>query len=236
MNLEEISLEFSDVFAKSSEQIGRTDLVEHEIDVQGAQPIKCKPYRVSQKEREIINKQIEEMLEDEIIQPSTSPWCFPVVLAKKKDGKMRFCMDFRKLNAVARKCHWPIANIYDIFTYLGHDTKWFSTLDLKSEYWQVAMKEDSKQYTSFIAQGQRQYQFKVMPFGLCNAPGTFQALMDKLFADMKWKEILIYLDDIIVFSKTVEEHLQKLRKVLQRIRDAGLTLQPDKCVYLKQEV
>lgn len=90
-----------------------------------------------------------------------------------------------------KKCKWLIPNINDILTYLEHDTKWFSTLDLKNEYWQVAMKKDCKEYTSFIAQGQGQCQFKVMPFGLCNAPSTFQALMDKLCADINWKVVLV---------------------------------------------
>lgn len=228
--------EFSDIFANSTSELGKTNLVEHEIDVQGAKPIKCKPYRVSHIEREIINDQINEMLENKIIEPSTSPWGFPVVLTKKKDGKMRFCVDYRKLNEVTKKCNYPIPNIDDVMTYIGHDSQYYSTLDLTSGYWQVAVKEECKEYTAFIAQGQGQYQFNVMPFGLCCAPGTFQALMDKLFSDMKWKDILIYLDDIIIFSRTVEEHIEKLKRVFQRLREAGLTLKPSKCHYLKKEI
>lgn len=105
-----------------------------------------------------------------------------------------------------------------------------------SGYWQVPIAEDSKQYTAFVTQGQGSYEFNVLSFGLCNAPATFQELVDKVLGDLKWKEILSYIDDIIVFSETLEEHLAKLEKVFRRLREANLTLKPSKCHFLQKEV
>jgi len=175
------------------------------------------------------------MEQHKVITPCHSPWASPVVLVKKKDGRTRFCVDYRKINEKTRKSNWPIPNIDDIMTYLG-GSKYFSTLDLLSGYWQVEMDEESKDVTAFVAQGLKSYRFEVLPFGLCTAPNTFQALADRVFEGMKWKSILIYLDDVIIFSKTPEEHLEKLREVCERLREAGLTLNPKKCEFLKKEV
>lgn len=227
--------EYRDVFSKSTRNMGLTTLTKHKIDVGDAAPIKCRPYRVSQKERQLIDEQIREMLESNVIRPCHSPWASPVVLVKKKDGSTRFCVDYRKLNNVTRKSTYPIPNIDDILTYLG-DSKYFTTLDMFSGYWQVEIEEESKQYTAFIAQGHGLYEFNVLSFGLCNAPATFQHLADQVFDGMKWRDVLIYLDDIVVFSRTWEEHLEKLERVFKRLREAGLTLKPSKCIYAKPEV
>lgn len=228
--------EYNDVFAKNTKYMGRTDLVKHRIELEpGTVPIKCNPYRVSHKEREIIQEQIEEMLEHKIITPCHSPWAFPVVLVKKKDGTTRFCVDYRKLNEKTRKVNYPLPNIDDIMTYMGGSSI-YSSLDLYSGYWQIDLENESKDMTAFMAQGQGAYRFEVLPFGLCGGPATFQLLADRVFEGMKWKDILIYLDDIIVFSKDPEEHLEKLRKVFQRLREAGLTLKPSKCEYMKEEI
>lgn len=227
--------EFSDVFSKSPKFMGKTDIVEHSIDIGDAKPIKMKPYRVSQREREIIDKQITEMLKYNVISPSHSPWASPVVLVKKKNGETRFCVDYRKLNSVTKKSTYPLPNIEDIMTYLGK-ARYFSSLDMFSGFWQVKIKEESRPLTSFICQGHGSYQFNVLSFGLCNAPSTFQELADIVFRDMKWNEILCYLDDIIIFSETIEEHLLKLQKVFIRLREAGLTLKPNKCEYLKERI
>lgn len=158
-----------------------------------------------------------------------------VVLVKKKDGKVRFCVDYRKLNNVTKKSNYPIPQKDEILTYL-HGAKYFTTLDMFSGYWQVPMDEASKQYTAFVAQGHGQYECNVLPFGLTNAPATFQHLADQVFQGIKWKEILIYLDDIIIFSTTLEEHLEKLEKVFQRLRDANLTLKLGKCMFVQTTI
>ncbi|KAG5863628.1 hypothetical protein JTB14_027816 [Gonioctena quinquepunctata] len=127
----------------------------------------------------------------------------PIVLVEKKDGKTRFCVDYRKLNDVTTKSTYPIPNIGDILTYLG-EAKYFTGLDMFSGYFQVKVEEKSKPLTAFDAQGQGSYEFNYMSFGLCNAPNTFSHLADQVFEGMKWKDILIYLVDIIVFPKTQE--------------------------------
>ncbi|XP_049824794.1 uncharacterized protein LOC126265925 [Aethina tumida] len=233
--LKDLLAAYSDVFSKATKHMGMTNLTKHRIEVENSEPIKSRPYRVSPKERQIIDEQIKEMLDHNIIRPCHSPWASPVVLVKKKDGSTRFCVDYRKLNNVTKKSSYPIPVIDDILTYLG-DAQYFTTLDMFSGYWQVKLEEESKQYTAFVAQGHGAYEFNVLSFGLCNAPATFQQLADKVFEGMKWKDVLIYLDDIVVFSRTLEEHLQKLEKVFQRLRKAGLTLKPSKCSYAKEEV
>lgn len=130
-----------------------------------------------------------------------------MVLVKKKDDTYRFCVDYRKLNAVTKKDVYPLPVIDDLFSYL-RGARYFSTLDLYSGYWQVGVKENSKEKTAFVCP-EGLYQFEVLPFGLCNAPSTFQKLADTVFYDLKWKKVLIYLDDIIVFSKTFDEHLSR---------------------------
>lgn len=153
-----------------------------------------------------------------------------MVLVKKKDGSWRFCVDYRKVNAITHKDVYPLSIIDDILTYLGEAT-FFTNLDLFSGYWQIPIREQDKEKTAFVTPDGH-YEFNVLSFGLCSAPATFQQMADIVFKDLKWKEILIYLDDIIVFSKTFEEHLTRLRKVFDRLRRAKLTLKPSKCTYM----
>lgn len=181
---------YEDCFSSSMEPMGFTHLVQHSIEVENTDPVRSRPYRISHKEREVISNQIQEMLQNEIIRPSHSPWASPVVLVKKKDNKMRFCVDYRKLNSVTKKSTYPMTNIDDILMYLG-GAKYFSTLDLFSGYWQVGIEEESKQFTAFTTPGEGLYEFNVLPFGLCNAPCLFQNLTDSIFSDMKWKEVLV---------------------------------------------
>lgn len=217
--LQSLITEYKDIFAETNAEMGRTNMVEHEIDVQESQPIKSKPYKVSQWEREIIDKQLQEMLETNVIRPSQSPWASPVVLVKKKDGSPRFRVDHRKVNAVTMKSSYPLPSVDDVLSYVG-DAEYYTSLDLCSGYWQVGIAKDYKEITAFTVQGHGLYEFNVLPFGLCNALCTFQNLTDMVFEGMKYKEIIIYLDDILVFSKTFEEHIIRLRKVFDRLRNA----------------
>ena len=174
------------------------------------------------------------MLSQGIITASNSPWASPVVLVKKKDGSTRFCVDYRKLNWVTRKDSYPLPRIDDILDKL-HGTAYFSTLDLMSGYWQCQLTPVAKEKTAFITFGGL-YEFEVMPFGLSNAPSTFQRLMETTLRDLNWKSCLIYLDDVIVFSHTFEEYLYHLAQVFDRLREANLRLKPSKCSFGRQEV
>jgi len=167
------------------------------------------------------------MLKEDVIEPSAGPWASPVVLVKKKDDTWRFCVDFRRLNAVTKKDVYPLPRIDDALDAL-HDASWFTSLDLKSGYWQISVDEQDREKTAFITPDGL-FQFKVMPFGLCNAPATFERLIDTLLRGLKWHTCLCYLDDIVVFSKTFKEHVERLREVLSVLASAGLLLNFKKC-------
>jgi Reverse transcriptase (RNA-dependent DNA polymerase) len=174
------------------------------------------------------------MLDTKLIRPSSSPWTSPVVLVRKKNGKLRFCVDYRKLNGITKKDAYPLPRIDDMLNTLK-GSKWFSTLDLASGYWQVAMHPRDREKTAFVTR-YGIYEFNVMPFGLCNAPATFQRLMDRVYQDIAWKFVVVYLDDTIVYSKSFDEHLEHLRETFIRIRQAGLRLNLEKCNFWMQSL
>ena len=226
--------EYSDIFASSSLDLGHTSIVRHEIDTGTAQPIKQAPYRVSQSQKSDIERHISDMLEQNIIEESASPWSSPVVLVKKKDGTSRFCVDYRKLNAVTRKDSFPLPRIDDAIDSL-RGAKYFTTLDMQSGYHQVAMHPNSKEKTAFISHAGL-YHFHVLSFGLTNAPPQFQRLMSRVLLGLEWKICLVYIDDVIVFSSTFEEHIHRLRLVFDRFRQANLKLKPAKCHFAQASV
>ena len=174
------------------------------------------------------------MLQQGVIKPSKSPWGSPIVLVAKKDGTTRFCVDYRKLNSITKKDVYPLPRIDDTLDTLAHN-KFFSTLDLASGYWQIAMEESSQEKTAFTTHVGL-YEFVVMPFGLCNAPATFQRLMESILHGLIGRSCLVYLDDVLVLGKTAEEHISNLRKVWNCLREAGLRLKPSKCNLFKEEV
>lgn len=157
-----------------------------------------------------------------MLQPSTSPWCSSVVLVRKKDGSLRFCVDYRRLNNATKKDSYPLPRIDLTLDALG-GSSWFATLDLQSGYWQVEMAAGDKEKTAFSV-GTGLYEFNVMPFGLTNAPATFQRLMDVVLQGLPHTVCLVYLDDIIVHGKTFDELLRHLESVFHRLRQAGLQL------------
>ena len=156
-------------------------------------------------------------------------------MVKKKDGSLRFCVDFRQLNAATVKYAHSIPRIDDLLDAL-HGARWFSTLDLKSGYWQVPIQEQNKEKTAFRTSSGQLFEFNQVPFGLCNAPATFSRLMDRVLAGLHWETCLFYLEDIIVFAATWEEHLARLRRVLDRLRHAQLKLGAEKCTFAAKEV
>ena len=226
--------EYRDIFASSSLDLGNTSIVQHEVDTGTAQPIKRAPYRVSQSQKADIERHISDMLEQNIIEESASPWSSPVVLVKKKDGTSRFCVDYRKLNAVTRKDSFPLPRIDDAIDSL-RGAKYFTTLDMQSGYHQVAMHPNSKEKTAFISHAGL-YHFNVLSFGLTNAPPQFQRLMSRVLLGLEWKICLVYIDDVIVFSSTFEEHIHRLRLVFDRFRQANLKLKPSKCHFAQASV
>ena len=177
---------------------------------------------------------VRDMEKQGVVRPSCSPWASPVVLVLKKDGTKRFCVDYRKLNGIRRKDGYPLPRIDDILDTLG-GSQYFTSLDLASGYWQVGMDEESVQKSAFITHSGL-YEFVRMPFGMCNAPATFQRLMEIVLSDLLWKHCFAYLDDILVCSPTFDDHLHHLHTVFERIRQAGLRLQAKKCQFLKPSV
>jgi len=209
--------------------------VTHKILLQdtNSRPVHCAPGRTAQTEREVINKQITEMLSNGVIKESRSPWSSRVVLIKKKDGKPRFCIDYRKLNGLTKSDVYPLPRIDDSLAALQKGN-FFTTLDMFAGYWQIPMDEASKEMTAFISEAGL-YQFEVMPFGLKTAGATFQRFMDAILAGLKWKSLLVYLDDIVIFSSTFEQHLLDVEEVIKRLRNAGLQLNRSKCHFLREE-
>ncbi|GBC36137.2 retroviral-like aspartic protease 1 [Rhizophagus irregularis DAOM 181602=DAOM 197198] len=223
-----------DLFAKSLQELKRTPEGEHIIITEEVPLIKKQAYRTAPKENEFIESEINDMLEQGLIEPSTSPWSFPVVVVKKKNGKLRFCVNYKPLNDITKKDNYPLPRIDELLDSL-QDAQWFTTLDLASGYWQIKVRAEDQEKTAFITKF-RTYEFKVMPFGLCNAPATFQRTMDKVLHGIKEKFVLVYLDDVIIYLKTFKDHIQHLEEVLNRIRKANLRLKAEKCHFAAAEL
>ena len=225
-----------DVFAIGPRDQGRVEQVEHKIETGDHPPIKQPLRRVPFALRPVIARMVQEMLDAGVVQESSSPWASPIVLVKKKNGEMRFCVDYRRLNAVTRKDVFPLPRIDDLLDQLKGKTV-FSILDAKSGYWQIKMERESQEKTAFVTT-QGLYEFRVMPFGLCNAPATFQRLMQKILAGLGGDTPFcdVYIDDIIVFSSNLRDHISHLEQVFSRLRRAGLKLHLGKCQFGCPEV
>ena len=221
-------------FVKHKRDYGRTHLIKHTIDTGDTPPVRSGLQRMSPPQREIVEKQIKEMLEDGVIKPSTGPYSSPIVLVKKKSGDIRFCVDSRRLNNLTIRDVYPLPRLDDALHSL-HNAHYFSSLDLQAGYWQIELDPIDKHRTAFVMHCGL-YQFTVMAFGLCNAPSCFQKLMDCVLSNLNYKDCLVYLDDVIVFGETPEEHTQRLDWLLQRFIDAGLKLNLEKCHFLQQQV
>ena len=222
---------WSHIFFTGPTDLGRTDLVEHELKLTDDTPFK-EPYRrIPPGLYEEVRQHLKEMIEAGAIQPSKSPFSSNVVLVQKKDGSLRFCIDFRKLNGRTVKDAYTLPRIDDTMdTLLG--AKYFSKLDLCSGYWQVEMKEEDKEKTAFTVGNLGFYKCNRMAFGLTNAPATFQRLMERCMGELNLKECLIFLDDILIFSESFDEHLSRLNAVFSRLHKHGLKLKAYKCDFL----
>ena len=213
---------------------GRTEAVMHDIDTGSTRPIRCNPRKLSPKKIKIQQELVDKMLEEGQIEHSVSAWSAPTVLVTKKDGTTRFCVDYRRLNDKTKKDAFPLPRIDDSLNSLSGQA-WFSTLDLASGYWQVRLSEDAKPKTAFATHSGL-FQFAVMPFGLCNAPATFERLMSQVMRGLHWKRCLVYIDDILVFGHDFESALQSLELVLIRVAEYGLQLKSTKCNLFRSSV
>uniref|UniRef100_A0ABD2WPB5 RNA-directed DNA polymerase n=1 Tax=Trichogramma kaykai TaxID=54128 RepID=A0ABD2WPB5_9HYME len=218
-----------------SSLIGCTDLIEHEIEVTCQRPIKQRCYPVSKKLEDIMYEQLDNMIRQGIVKPSKSSWASPVVMVKKANGKYRFCVDYRKLNAVTKVSARPIPNMDSILRKL-RTARYITTLDLSQAYHQVRIKEEHRHLTAFAVPGRGLYEWVRMAFGLAGAPATFQSLMDSIIGPDLEPYAFAYLDDIIVATSTFEQHKEVLADVLTRLTKAGLTINREKSHFCCQEV
>lgn len=214
---------------------GRTTLVHHSIRLKTKNPIKQRYYPRNPAMQSIIDQEVDQMLTDDIIEKSSSPWSSPVVLIKKPSGKMRFCIDLRKVNEVSEKDAYPLPQIGAILDKL-RNAQYISTIDLKNGYWQVPLETDSRPVTAFTIPGRGLYQFKVMPFGLHSAPATFQRLLDTIIGPEFEPYAFAYLDDLVLISSTFSDHLALLNEVFHRLRSAGLVINAEKCKFCQKEL
>ena len=225
---------YADVFSASEFDLGHTNIVQHQIDTSNNRPFRQPLRPQARAHLPEIDKMLLEMQTQGVIEPCQSEWASNIVLVKKKDGSIRFCVDYRKLNDLTIKDAYPLPRIDTCLESLSGAT-WYSTFDLRSGFHQVAMKPEDANKTTFVCH-RGTYRFRKMPFGLCNAPATFQRLMDLVMTGLNFETCLVYLDDIIIFSNDLESHLDRLAKLFSRLREADLKLKPSKCQLFQKEV
>ncbi|KAG1934526.1 interleukin-1 receptor accessory protein-like 1-A [Pimephales promelas] len=224
----------SDVFALHDLDYGRTDKVKHHINLSDNTPFKQRSRPIHPQDVDAVRRHLKELLDAGVIRESESPFASPIVVVKKKNNDVRLCIDFRKLNSQTIKDAYALPNLEEAFSALT-GSKWFSVLDLKSGFYQIEMEEADKHKTAFVCP-LGFYEFNRMPQGVTNAPSSFQRLMERCMGDLNRREVLVFVDDLIVFSKTLEEHETRLLQVLKRLREYGLKLSPTKCKFFQTSV
>jgi transposase InsO family protein len=216
--------------------LGQVKGHKHTIElVEGAKPFRQPYRRIPPVMWEEVRQHLQQMLDAGVIESSTSPFASPIVLVRKKDQSLRFCIDYRKLNSLTIRNAQTMPRPQDIFDRLS-GAKWFSSLDLKSGYWQMEVEPKDREKTAFTAGPLGFFQFIRMPFGLCNAGASFQRMIEQCMGSDNLSNCLLYLDDIIVFGKSFEDHLQKLESVLKKLRDCGLKVNPKKCDLFRDKI
>lgn len=227
--------QWKSVFSLHDLDLGHTTMVKHQIKLNDETPFKQRVRRIPPSQYDAVRKHIREMLDLGVIRPSQSPFSSNIVLVTKRDGSLRFCIDLRKLNARTVKDSYALPRIDETLDSLS-GAKWFSVLDLKSAYWQIELAEEDKAKTAFSVGSLGFYECNRMAFGLTNAPATFQRLIESCMSDIHLSQCLLYLDDIVVFSKTYDEHIARLESVFKRLQDAGLKLSPSKCQLFRHKI
>lgn len=233
--LREMLRQHKDMFSTDDTDIGICNAIKHRINLLDPTPFKQRHRKIPPSLIEDVRQHIEQLLAAGVIRPSKSPFTSNVVLVRKKNGKLRLCVDYRMLNERTIKDSYALPRMEEIFDCL-HGAKYFSTLDMKSGYHQVEVEESHKERTAFTVGSIGFFEYNKMPFGLCNAPATYQRLMQDCLGNLNMTICLIYLDDVIIFSDTFEQHLERLNMVLERLKSCNLKLAPEKCFFFQPEV
>ena len=231
---ERIFREYADVFSRKGEELGCTTTVHHRIHTEDDIPVNQRYRRIPPNQFEEVKEHLQVLLERGVIRPSQSDYASPIVLVRKKSGALRLCVDYRRLNAKTRKDAYPLPRIDESLDALGR-AQYFSAIDLASAYNQVEVHPDDRHKTAFTTP-MGLYEYNRMPFGLCNAPGTFQRLMQMIFREELLQILLVYLDDIIVYSDTIADHLKRFERVFQKLREHGLKIEAEKCQFFQSRV
>ena len=220
------------MFALVKDPLGTAVGTEHQIETKDAVPMKMTPYKIAPHKLPAIRAEIQEMLEKGVIVPSKSPFSSPIVMVPRKDGTNRMCIDYRKLNEITVKDAYPLPRIGQTIDAL-QGAGFFSSLDLANGYWQVPVAREDRHKTAFCTPDGGLFEFVKMPFGLTNAPATFQRLMNNIFAADLFQHVLTFLDDVLTYSKTANDHLHHLEKFFLTLRRAGLKLKPKNAICSK---
>ena len=231
----ELVLAYHDVFSLESNELGYTSAIKHEICIKNSEPFKEQFWCIPPPLLEEVHASLQDMLEAGVIHPSQSLWCNVVVLVRKKDGTLHFCVDFRCLNAQMKKDSYPLPHIQEALQSMAGSAH-FSSMDFKSGFWQIKMALELQQYMAFTVGNLGFYEFTHMPFGLCNTPATFQHLMQNTLGELSLTYCMIYLDDVIVFGCMEEEHLEHLCIVFERFWECNLKLKSSKCSFFQSEI
>lgn len=226
--------QYASVFSASESDLGCTSLLSHDIPLIDDRPIRQRFRRIPPSDYEAVRAHIRQLLDSQVIQESCSPFASPIVLVKKKDGSLRMCVDYRQLNNRTCKDAFPLPRIEETLDSLS-GAQWFSTIDLSSGYHQIPVTESDRPKTTFCTPFGL-FEFNRMPFGLCNAPSTFQRLMERIFGDQNGQSLWLYLDDIIIFSSDADGHLKRLEMVLGRLQREGIKAKLEKCCFFQKQV
>ncbi len=232
--LGQLLIQFRDRFVFEGDVLGQVQGIEHRIDTGEDQPVSTAPYRVSQWERQAIEKQVNEMLKQGIIEPVVSSWASPVVMVSKRDKTLRFCVDYRALNRITKDDKYPLPRLDDALDMLGKNSL-YTTMDACSAYWQIKVAKQDKEKTTFICH-LGTFQFNFMPFGLKNAPATMSRAMNDIFREQNGRTCLVYLDDLITFSTGFDQHLRNLTELFMQMSGRDLKLKPSKCFFAQEHV
>jgi len=227
-------VDHASAFSLQEDEIGHTTVTRHVIDTADARPVRQRLRRQPPAYQTVIKEHVDTMLRQGIVEPAQSAWAANIVLVKKKDGSYRCCVDYRNLNDVTKKDAYALPRADMCLDALA-GSEYFTTFDMKNSYHQVELDPKDADKTAFICR-EGMFRFKTMPFGLCNAGATFQRLVDMVLAGASYEICLAYLDDVIIFSRTINEHFERLKVVLDRLQGAGLKLKPSKCFLVQKSV